>query len=96
MPEGYSQRGFARYATFTTERGTDVSVYESSAADAPHVWVSLDGECHLRSEPRPCPGVECGIASGHAAAHLNVENARRVRDALDEWLTAFTSKGQRT
>lgn len=89
MPESYSERGFALYATIPTTRGTEVRVYESSAADEPHVWLSLEGDCHLRSEPRPFPGVECGIAEGHAAAHLSVENARRVRDALDEWLAAL-------
>jgi hypothetical protein len=94
VPESYSDRGFAQYGTVSTPDGLEVRVYESSSAEEPHVWLSLEGDCHLRSEPRPCPGIECGIAEGHAAAHLNIERAQQVRDLLDEWLFSALDDAQ--
>lgn len=43
-------RGFLSYAggSFDTDRGHEIHVYESSSAEGPHVWLSMDGEAaHL-------------------------------------------------
>lgn len=38
-----TDRGFKHYAPFTVD-GHDVQVYESSAAESPHLWIKTDGE----------------------------------------------------
>jgi hypothetical protein len=66
-----SQRGFKYLAPITCTYGTEVRVYESSAAESPHLWVALK---ETRLEGR-----------GEAHAHLSFEQARELRDQLD-WL----------
>lgn len=99
MPAEYSERGFAQYVRdLPTSYGATISVYESSAAMSPHVWISIDGECHMNppdQEPRwyskpgmvggkPYPGLR--MVDGSLSAHLDYEQAVKVRDALTEWI----------
>lgn len=66
-----SERGFITYDRFEDSYGAEVKVTESSAASGPHVWVFIDGG-----------GIEDNVGS----SHLDPDQARRVRDALDTWL----------
>ena len=78
-----SERGFTGYDEFSDAYGAQVTVHESSAASAPHVWV------RVRGGGTECPPGFPGIPEGHVndgAAHLNAEQARRLRDALDAFL----------
>lgn len=94
-----SDRGFFQHLRdFPTEYGNKVSVYESSSAEGPKVWLTLGGECHLEppeQEPRwyskptmlagkPYPGIR--LVDGTMSAHMNLEQAIAVRDALTEWI----------
>jgi hypothetical protein len=64
---GYSNRGFAIYGEVPTTYGDTVRIYESSSAEGPFIWLSID---------KPEKGIE------HAAAHLSLEQALEIRDAL--------------
>jgi len=66
-----NDRGFHGYADFETSYGQRLQVYESSAASGPHVWVSVTPP---ESEPTLTP------------AHLDTDQARALRDALDVFL----------
>jgi hypothetical protein len=50
-------------------RGGEVRVYESSAADGPHIWLNV-------KEP-------ADPVLGEAHAHLTLEQAKLLRDQLD-------------
>jgi hypothetical protein len=51
VPFTTSSRGFKHYELITSNSGDTVQVYESSAADAPYVWLASNGEpVHLRLE----------------------------------------------
>lgn len=64
----------------------------------PHCWLKIGGECHLDppdQEPRwyskPAmlgdrlyPGIR--LVDGNMTAHMNLEQAIKVRDALTEWI----------
>ena len=86
-------RGFTTYDEFTDTYGSKVVVRESSGAAGPRVWIFADypdgPEQHLT------PGDRQRLARfdiGELAArltpspHLDVEQARRVRDALDAFI----------
>lgn len=83
IEHSYSGRGFAHWPAVSSNYGATVSVYESSAALGPHIWLSIAGESHLESEPRPHGGVDHGIANGRTAAHLTPRQAQEIRDNLD-------------
>jgi len=68
----YTPRGFRVYARVTDSHGQQVQVQESSAADTHCVWVF----CNDRD----------GTA-GTLAPHLDLGQARAVRDALDAFVT---------
>jgi hypothetical protein len=68
-------RGFDNYDQFTDSYGAEVRVRQSSAASAPHVWLFIAGGRTAG------PG-----APNDGSAHLDVEQARRVRDALDAFI----------
>lgn len=74
----YSSRGFAHWDPINASYGSEIDVYESSAAAAPHLWVSITGDCHLTATPREHPGVPFGIASGNSAAHLSMDQTREL------------------
>ena len=60
-------RGFKVYAELTDTYGSNVQVQESSSAEGPRVWIFADS------------GLQSG---GNASPHLDVAQAKRVRDAL--------------
>lgn len=64
-----SDRGFDAYPPIPSEYGGEVSVYESSAASGPHIWL------RAREAMRGQPEVE-------AALHLTAENAWRLSEQL--------------
>lgn len=77
MPDGYSERGFASYKDgVATTYGHIVKVYESSAADQRHVWLSIE---HDGTGPN-------GFPAGDESAHLTEAQAREVLDGLAEFL----------
>lgn len=73
-----SERGFTCYDALTDTYGAVVQVIQSSAArfegdeDGPWVWIFVDGG---------------EVTGNRGSAHLGPAAARRVRDALDVWLT---------
>jgi hypothetical protein len=82
----YSPRGFAFWEPTPSTYGAPVSVYESSAATAPHLWISIDGECHISGDVVPfndISGLVRSKGAGSIAAHLTMDQARDVRDKLD-------------
>lgn len=100
MPDSYSERGFAQYIGaegIETDYGERVRVYESSAARGPRVWLQTKGEAHIDEHDEIeeySPGTmfqgewipPTRIVPGSLSAHLDVEQATRVRDALDEFI----------
>jgi hypothetical protein len=66
-----TERGFTIYDEFTDTYGTGIRVQESSSAEEPRCWIHADGEAR-------------GISG---APHLNLEQAKRVRDALDAFIS---------
>jgi hypothetical protein len=75
-----SPRGFYRYGEpWKDTHGNSVSVYESSSAMGPHVWVRIDGS-------------EGHNGSGDATAHLNPEQARTLREQLDVFLNQIPDR----
>ena len=83
----YSDRGFAQeLRDMPTECGHTVSVYESSSASGPHLWLDVIGSTHMASEARPRAGIPFGVAEGSTAAHMSVEQAREVHAAIGRWL----------
>lgn len=92
MPDGYTERGFADYTSLTDGYGNAVTIRESSAASieeddgitGPWVWIFIEGEAHLREDPRPIVGIPHGVAKASSSAHLNIDEARKIRDGLDE------------
>jgi len=75
MPESYTARGFADYATLTDLNGGEVIVRQSSLATDEAVWIFW----HETDQTRAA-----GYSKG--SPHLNVEMARRVVAALNEFI----------
>jgi hypothetical protein len=66
-------RGFAHHAPVPSEYGGEVTVYESSAASGPHLWLRVESPVDLNQpEGEMLEGV----------AHLTLENAELLRDQL--------------
>lgn len=91
MPESYSDRGFAQYATVPETHGGEVHIYESSSAEGPHCWLAIEG----RGPVGRCAGIPFGVAPAHCAGHLSVEQATAVRDALDEFIAQHGTEAER-
>lgn len=72
-----TERGFIIYDQFTDTYGSDVRVQESSAATAAKVWIFCNKH---------------GFPQESASPHLDLNQAKRVRDALD----AFIAEQQET
>jgi hypothetical protein len=66
-----TSRGFDTYDEFRDSYGAAVTVRQSSAASGAHVWLFAEGG---------------GVDRNDGAAHLTVDQARRVRDALDVFI----------
>jgi hypothetical protein len=69
-------RGFDTYDEFQDSYGAAVAIRQSSAASGPHVWLSIRGG-----------GTASHERANDGSAHLDVEQAKRVRDALDTFIT---------
>jgi hypothetical protein len=83
MQPKYSDRGFAFWEPIKASYGAEIDVHESSAAAGPHLWINIEGDCHLTDAPPRTPGIPGGVAKGSAAAHLTMDAARALRDQLD-------------
>jgi len=68
-----SARGFAHLPTIRGTSGEHVRAYESSAADSPHIWLSISSPAN-RNKPD-----EDLI---EAVAHLPVDEARKVAEQI--------------
>jgi hypothetical protein len=71
-------RGFRHYEPIKTDYGHVVRVYESSAAKGPCLWLAVELDQGLPMEP--------------GTAHLTLEQATAIRDALSaaidgHWMT---------
>ena len=76
-------RGFHLYGEpFECSYGTQVRVYESSAAMAPHVWLAL----------KVRPDMEQAHTVGEASAHLNRTQAIALVARLTAWLDEIPSR----
>jgi hypothetical protein len=73
MAEGeyVTNRGFSGFAQFEDSYGADVRVQASSQAMYDAVWIFVKGG---------------GIDDNEGSTHLNAQQARIVRDALNEFL----------
>lgn|GEM_PF-4122640 len=71
MTEYTTERGFTGYAQLEDSYGADVRVQDSSAAEAAHVWIFIEGG---------------QVGDNDGSAHLNEDQARQVRDALTAFL----------
>lgn len=70
-----TDRGFKHYEPIETSYGHEIRVYESSAATRPCIWLSVK---LTEEESR-----NSGIAPCEANAHMTIEQAEMVRDAID-------------
>lgn len=64
----FSSRGFAMYGRTPTSYGEVVSVYESSSAEGPHIWLSIDSPD--------------GDENRHRAVHMDLEQAVEIQNHL--------------
>jgi len=70
-----TQRGFQRYdQPWQDTYGHTISVYESSAASGPHVWLALKGSPAMGNEDYAIH------------AHLNIEQAEKLRRELSMFI----------
>jgi hypothetical protein len=77
-----SNRGFVQGRPIPSAYGGAVKVYESSAAEAPHVWVMVWSPVNLNEPDGP---------SQEAVAHLTLDNAIRLRDQLGHLTTRMVN-----
>jgi hypothetical protein len=70
-----TDRGFKRMEPFKCSYGSEVAVYESSAATGPHIWLKVHCDTKVLSRQK----------EGEGTAHLTLEQACRLRDQLN-WL----------
>lgn len=70
-----TDRGFKHYEPIKTDYGHEIRVYESSAATRPCIWLSVE----LTEEESH----GSGIAPCEARAHMTIEQAEMVRNAID-------------
>lgn len=84
-PNRYTNdRGFIMYDTFLDDYGADVRVQESSSAEDPKVWIFVRGGSTASKDK-----------ANDGQAHLDVEQAERVRDALDTFLKEIPERWDR-
>lgn len=74
MPSTQSGRGFTQMEPFKCRYGSEVRVYESSAASHPCIWLNVQGDAAAMD-----------LKPGEGTAHLTIEQAQLLRDQLD-WL----------
>lgn len=73
MPESYTQRGFAMYREKIETSYGGSIRVQESSNVKPSVWLFLE-------ESTGCGGFD---------QHLNIDQARQLRDALNEFLEAY-------
>lgn len=76
--ESISDRGFIHLDPVKTTYGADVRISESSAAMAPHIWLRINGEAHLRGPVKPFVGIPDGIAQADLSAHMTLAQAEQI------------------
>ena len=79
------------YHDMMPSQGSIVSVQDSSAAMYDACWLRIEGTAHLDGPVRSFAGIPYGIAQGRTSAHLNVDKAKQIRDALDAWIERVES-----
>lgn len=77
MPIGFTERGFATYAHFQDTYGAEIIVRESSSAMESKVWIFTDGG---------------GVTNNKGSVHLNLEQAKTIVAALQEWIDREENK----
>lgn len=82
MPESFTDRGFADYLHLTDQYGNEVVVRESSLATDRCVWIF----CNEGPDWKLAYDLNGDVIT--PSPHLNVEMARKVRDALQEFIDA--------
>ena len=65
-----SDRGFISMPAIVGAYAGEVTVYESSAAESPHIWLRVDERFDRSAEPKD------------ATAHLTMESARQLAEQL--------------
>ncbi len=68
-----TERGFAHLPAIPSEYGAEIRVYESSAADGPHIWLNATAPANLNDPTGP---------TVEAPMHLTADNARRLGEQL--------------
>lgn len=77
-----SERGFVQGRPIPSAYGGAIKVCESSAAEAPHIWVMVHSPVDLNNPSGP---------EQEAVAHLTLENAIRLRDQLGHLTTRMVN-----
>lgn len=68
-----SDRGFSHLPAIPSQYGGSVRVYESSAAMAPHIWLTAEAPVSLNEPDGP---------TVTAPIHLTLDDARRLAEQL--------------
>jgi hypothetical protein len=98
MPErSTTDRGFTVYDEFTDTCGAKIRVQQSSSAEGPRIWIFAE---HAAPRLRPfhlerlaSAGFSTPVELAELASmlepspHLDVEQAKRLRDALDVFIS---------
>lgn len=72
-PEFPGDRGFAEWKPTSTTYGAEVQIRESSAAEAPHLWLEIE-------QPPPKHGGD--LEEARAIAHMNLDQAEEIHRKL--------------
>ncbi len=73
-----SERGFDRLPEIKTDYGDTVSVYESSAAKGPHLWLRIDRHPMTPEQIK----IHHDFLLTGTTAHLSLEQAQEIADQL--------------
>lgn len=101
-PFEIADRGFKHYEPIVSNSGDEVRVYESSAADAPYLWLRVnEATAHLRlaDVERLIASLKAGIANHYQQPAPSVGKeggGRRYRvvDAIGEAVTVFSIENE--
>lgn len=64
----FSERGFRQFPAITDAYGGTIRVYESSAAESPHLWLNVTAFAGFTDK---------------GTAHLTIDQARQIADQLN-------------
>lgn len=92
-------RGFIVYDELTDTYGSRVRVQQSSSAAGPRCWIFADHNPHEHLTPgdrQRLAGFDLDelAAKLSPSPHLDIEQAKRVRDALDAFINEHEEGGQ--